>query len=58
MANNVKSKDSKAYREVYQQWMEKQAEINRLEIQLAALEREATNLKQQLDNYKQQKSNG
>ncbi|MEG4028144.1 MULTISPECIES: hypothetical protein [unclassified Microcoleus] len=54
----MKSKDSKAYREVYQQWMEKQAEINRLEIQLAALEREATNLKQQLDNYKQQKSNG
>ncbi|MEG4577972.1 hypothetical protein QUA56_35800 [Microcoleus sp. N3A4] len=57
MANNVKIKDSKAYRETYQQWMDKQTEINKTEARLTDLEREAAELKQQIDNYKQQKIN-
>ncbi|MEJ6485396.1 hypothetical protein N0Y54_29495 [Nostoc punctiforme UO1] len=53
----MKIKDSKAYRETYQQWMDKQTEINKTEARLTDLEREAAELKQQIDNYKQQKIN-
>lgn len=52
----MKIANSKNYREIYQKWMEKQAEINQLETQLSNLEKEATDLKKQLDNYKRQKN--
>ncbi|NQE35202.1 hypothetical protein [Microcoleus asticus] len=52
----MKIKDNKAYRETYQKWMDKQAEINTTEEKLTNLEKEATELRQQLENYKQQKT--
>lgn len=54
----MKIEDIKGYRETYQQWMEKQAEINSTETLLTKLELEATELKRQLDNYRQQQNNG
>lgn len=51
----MKIKNSKEYREIYQKWMDKQSEINATEDLLSELEKQATELKQQLDNYKCQK---
>lgn len=46
--------DNKTYREIYQKWMDKQAEINKVEAQLSKLQREASQLWQQLDKHKRE----
>lgn len=52
----MKNKNSKAYRETYQKWMEKQTEINRVEALLKILVSDADELKQQLDEYRRQQN--
>ncbi|MEG4583434.1 hypothetical protein QUA71_28080 [Microcoleus sp. MON1_C5] len=52
------SESNKVYRETYQKWMEKQTEINKLEAQLNKLQREASELWQQVEKHKREKLNG
>ncbi|MGL5927107.1 hypothetical protein [Chroococcidiopsis sp.] len=52
----MKITDAQMYREIYEKWMAKQAEINTAEALLHRLESEATALKQQLDDYRLRRS--